>query len=164
MSPGACIIKHITAVINSVTLKASVYVKASKKCLTIAKALAYCTTELITPVKSFMIQAPEVVEVCVFTELCLWFELIGNPLGSREAEHSTHNTKDRGFESRFWHREKENGQKHIWKPCKVLSHCLVKKIITSHCQCKFSNTIVFNKTANSTILFSKMCMYKVFQK
>ncbi len=34
------------------------FVKTSKKWLTIAKALAYCTTELITGVKSFMIQGP----------------------------------------------------------------------------------------------------------
>ncbi len=43
---------------NSLTLKASVFVKASKKWLTIAKALAYSTKKLIIPVKSFMIQAP----------------------------------------------------------------------------------------------------------
>ncbi len=55
---GACIIKLITAVINSVTQKAGVFVKPSKKWLTKAKALAYCTTELITAAKSFMIQAP----------------------------------------------------------------------------------------------------------
>jgi len=36
-----------------------VFVKASKKWLTIAKALACCTTELITAVKSILIQAPE---------------------------------------------------------------------------------------------------------
>ncbi len=34
------------------------FVKASKKRMTIAKALAYCTTGLITAVKSFMIEAP----------------------------------------------------------------------------------------------------------
>ncbi len=34
------------------------YIKVSKKLLTIAKALAYCTTELIMAVKSLMIQAP----------------------------------------------------------------------------------------------------------
>jgi hypothetical protein len=58
MGLGACIIKLITAVINSVKQKATAFVKASKKLLTIVKALAYCTTELITAVKSFMIQAP----------------------------------------------------------------------------------------------------------
>ncbi len=59
-SPGACILKLITAIINSVTLKANVFLKASKKWLTIAKAPAYCTTELITSFKSFMVQAPRV--------------------------------------------------------------------------------------------------------
>jgi hypothetical protein len=34
-----------------------VFVKASKKGLPIAKALAYCTMEVITAVKSFMMQA-----------------------------------------------------------------------------------------------------------
>jgi hypothetical protein len=53
-----CIIKLFKAVVNSVTWKASVFVKASKKCLTIAKALAYCTTEFIMAVKSFIVQAP----------------------------------------------------------------------------------------------------------
>ncbi len=42
--------KIIAAVINYVTKKASVFVKANKKWLPIAKALAYCTTEEITPV------------------------------------------------------------------------------------------------------------------
>jgi hypothetical protein len=54
---GACIIKLITAVINSVTWKASVFVKASKKRLTIANTLTYFTTVLITAVKSFMMHA-----------------------------------------------------------------------------------------------------------
>ncbi len=57
-TPGACIIKLITAVIHSVTWKASVFVKASKKWLTIAKAMAYCTMELLMATKSFMIQGP----------------------------------------------------------------------------------------------------------
>ncbi len=57
MGLGACIIKLITAVINYVTSMASSFVKASKKWLTIAKALAYSNTELITAIKSFMIQA-----------------------------------------------------------------------------------------------------------
>jgi hypothetical protein len=35
-----------------------VFVRASKKQLTVAKALAYCTMELITAVKNFIIQAP----------------------------------------------------------------------------------------------------------
>ncbi len=47
-TPGACIIKLIITVINSITYKASVFVKASKKWMTVAKALAYCTMELIT--------------------------------------------------------------------------------------------------------------------
>ncbi len=51
MKLGACIIKLITAVINSVTYKASVFVKASKKWQTIAKALAYCTMGLIRLLK-----------------------------------------------------------------------------------------------------------------
>ncbi len=59
-TPGACIIKLITAIINYVTQKASVFVKTSKKWRTIENALAYCTTELITAVKSFMIHSPEV--------------------------------------------------------------------------------------------------------
>jgi hypothetical protein len=58
-APRACIIKRITAVINSVTLKASVFVKASNEHLTMAKALGYCTTELIMAVKSFKLQSPE---------------------------------------------------------------------------------------------------------
>jgi hypothetical protein len=45
------------AIINSVTWNASVFVKAGRKWLTIAKALAYYTAELITAVKSFMVQA-----------------------------------------------------------------------------------------------------------
>ncbi len=32
------------AVINSITLRAVVFVKASKKCQAMANALAYCTT------------------------------------------------------------------------------------------------------------------------
>ncbi len=47
---GAGIIKLITAMINSVALKSSVFVNASKKWLTIAKALAY-PKGLITAVK-----------------------------------------------------------------------------------------------------------------
>ncbi len=38
---------------NSVIYKASVFVKDSKKWLTIAKALAYYNTELITTVKFY---------------------------------------------------------------------------------------------------------------
>ncbi len=49
--PGACIIKLITDVINSVA-----FVKASKKSLTITKALAYYTMKFITVINSFMIQ------------------------------------------------------------------------------------------------------------
>ncbi len=45
---------------NYIKLKAGVFVKASKKWLTVAKALADCTTELIMTIKSFMIQAPAV--------------------------------------------------------------------------------------------------------
>ncbi len=56
-SLGACIIKPITATINSVACKASVFVKASIKWLKITKALAYCTTDLIAYVKKYNIQA-----------------------------------------------------------------------------------------------------------
>ncbi len=38
---------------NSVIYKASVFVTDGKKWLTIEKALAYCTTELITTVKFY---------------------------------------------------------------------------------------------------------------
>ncbi len=58
LTPGVCIIKLIMAVINSATQKASVFVKASKKLLTISKALAYYTMELIMAIKSFMMHAP----------------------------------------------------------------------------------------------------------
>ncbi len=47
------------AIINSVTWKANVFVKASKMWLTMTKELAYCTAEFITVVKSFMIQGPD---------------------------------------------------------------------------------------------------------
>ncbi len=40
-TPRACIIKLIMAVINYVTLKAIVFVKASNEHLTMAKALGY---------------------------------------------------------------------------------------------------------------------------
>jgi hypothetical protein len=56
---GPCIIKLIAAVINSVTEKASVFVKAIKKLIAIAKALAYYITEVMKTLKSFMIQASE---------------------------------------------------------------------------------------------------------
>jgi hypothetical protein len=39
-APGVCIIKLFTAVINSVTSKASVFVKVNKKFLTISKTPA----------------------------------------------------------------------------------------------------------------------------
>jgi hypothetical protein len=58
ISPGACIIKLIIVIINSVTYKASVFIKAGKKSLPKAKALAYCTTEVIMAIESFIIQAP----------------------------------------------------------------------------------------------------------
>jgi hypothetical protein len=53
-SSGGCMFKHFIAIINSVTMKASVFVKTNEKCLTITKALAYYTMELITVVKCFM--------------------------------------------------------------------------------------------------------------
>jgi hypothetical protein len=59
--PGPSIIKPFTAVINSVTQKASVFNKASKKRLTIAKALAYYAKDDTTDVNSFIIQAKELV-------------------------------------------------------------------------------------------------------
>ncbi len=55
---GVCIIKLITAVINSVTYKVSVFVKASKKLPTMVKPLAYCFMELNMTAKSFMILTP----------------------------------------------------------------------------------------------------------
>ncbi len=45
-------------VINSVTKKASVFVKASQKWLTVTKAVGYYTKKIITAVKRFLIQAP----------------------------------------------------------------------------------------------------------
>jgi hypothetical protein len=50
-APEVCTIKPFTSVICAVTLKASVFVKPSKK------GLAYFTTECITAVKNFIIQA-----------------------------------------------------------------------------------------------------------
>jgi hypothetical protein len=55
--PRACVIKLFVTLINSVTQKAGVFVKASKKRTTITKALAFYRREFITTVKSFMIQA-----------------------------------------------------------------------------------------------------------
>jgi hypothetical protein len=52
----AFIIIFFAVVINSVTWKASVFEKARKNWLITAKALAYCSTEFITAVKSFMIR------------------------------------------------------------------------------------------------------------
>jgi hypothetical protein len=63
--PGACIIKIITAVINSVTYQASVFVSSQKKVTKITMVLAYCTRKLITYIKSFMIQAPGVPYIVV---------------------------------------------------------------------------------------------------
>jgi hypothetical protein len=51
MRPRACIIKLFTTVINSVTQKARVFVKERKKLPAIEKALAYCTTKIITTIK-----------------------------------------------------------------------------------------------------------------
>jgi hypothetical protein len=50
------------AVINSATEKASVFVKASQKLLTIRKALGYYTTEFITAVLSFIVHALEILD------------------------------------------------------------------------------------------------------
>ncbi len=55
--PRAFIIKLFVAVINYVTQKAGLFVKASKKQTTITKALAFYSREFITTVKKFMIQA-----------------------------------------------------------------------------------------------------------
>jgi hypothetical protein len=60
-------IKKITAVINSITKKASTSVKVSKKCLTITKALAYYTTELITTIKCYILQTPGACTIKLFT-------------------------------------------------------------------------------------------------
>ncbi len=60
---GSYIIKLFMAVINSTTKKASVFVKAIRKRLT--NTLAYYTTQFITAMKSFLIQAPGVLG-CLF--------------------------------------------------------------------------------------------------
>jgi hypothetical protein len=46
--PGACIIKHFTAVINSVANKTSVFVIVSYYILAFTNTLAYCAAKLIT--------------------------------------------------------------------------------------------------------------------
>ncbi len=51
-------LNFFTVVINSVMQKASTFVKASAKCLTIAKTLGYCIQKFITSVISFMTQSP----------------------------------------------------------------------------------------------------------
>jgi hypothetical protein len=53
------------AVIDSAMEKASVFVKASKKWLTMRTALGYDTTEFTTAVLSFIVQALEMLD---------WFE------------------------------------------------------------------------------------------
>jgi len=53
--PEACIIKHFTAVINSIANKTSVFVIVSYFILAF---LAYYAAKLITAVKRFMIPAP----------------------------------------------------------------------------------------------------------
>jgi len=70
MQTWACIIKLFTAVFNSVMLKASV-IKVNKKLWTITNTLAWYITEFITVVKSFMIQAPEVVFIVWTIQLIL---------------------------------------------------------------------------------------------
>ncbi len=65
--------KNIRAVINSSTKKAGVFVKASQKCLTITKALAYYTTEFITAVKRFMVHAPAANVIKLFTAVTYAF-------------------------------------------------------------------------------------------
>ncbi len=68
-TPGACIIKLFTAVINALMYKAMVFVfiKAIKKLMTITKTLAQYITDFLMAVKSFMIQAQGVkVTKCIF--------------------------------------------------------------------------------------------------
>jgi hypothetical protein len=52
-----CIVKGFMAVINHVAQKDTVFVKASKKWLTIMKTIAYYPMAFIVAVKSLMIQA-----------------------------------------------------------------------------------------------------------
>ncbi len=59
MKTGACIVKLLTVVINSVTKKASVFVKSGQKKLEKTKALGYYTTEFITAIKMFIIEVPD---------------------------------------------------------------------------------------------------------
>jgi hypothetical protein len=56
--PGACIIKHFMAVINSIMYKASVFVIVNNFKFALTNTLAFNIIELITAVKGFMIQAP----------------------------------------------------------------------------------------------------------
>jgi hypothetical protein len=56
LGPG--VMKLFTAVLNSVTKKADVFVKAPKKWMTIKKTLACCTAEFIKDVKSLMMEGP----------------------------------------------------------------------------------------------------------
>jgi hypothetical protein len=50
LNTGAFIIKLFTTIMNSITKKASVFVKASQKLLTKTKALGYYTTEFLTAI------------------------------------------------------------------------------------------------------------------
>jgi hypothetical protein len=54
---GPVLQNFFTAVINSVTSKASVFVKVNKIFLTISKTLTQYIMEFITALKSFMVQA-----------------------------------------------------------------------------------------------------------
>ncbi len=62
--PEACIIKHFTAVINSIANKTSVLVIVSYFILAFTNTLAYYSAKLITAVISFMKQAPLIALNC----------------------------------------------------------------------------------------------------
>ncbi len=57
-APIACIIKLFTAIMNAVACQASVYVIVGHFFLALTNTLAYYGRELITTVKSYMIQSP----------------------------------------------------------------------------------------------------------
>jgi hypothetical protein len=64
---GACIIKLFTAVINYVMYLVHVFVIVNNSLFTLTNTLAFYIMELITDVKSFMIQAPGVCTIKLFT-------------------------------------------------------------------------------------------------
>jgi hypothetical protein len=56
--PEACVIKLLTAIINSIMYKVSVFVIVNNFLFTLTNTPAFYNTESITAVKSFVIQAP----------------------------------------------------------------------------------------------------------